>query len=41
MNAPSPVRTRLDEALAQIPRAYGLLIDGSLRGQAAERSGLG
>jgi len=31
MNAPSYIRTLLDEALAQIPSACILLIDGVLR----------
>ncbi len=36
MNAPSYIRTRLDEALAQIPSAYSLLIDGVLRRETTE-----
>jgi len=36
MNAPSPIRTRLDEALARVPKAYSLLIDGALVGGAAD-----
>jgi betaine-aldehyde dehydrogenase len=36
MNAPAQVRTRLDEALAQVPKTYRLLIDGALHDQAAD-----
>ncbi|HEX2508970.1 MAG TPA: aldehyde dehydrogenase family protein [Microvirga sp.] len=36
MNAPALIRTRLDEALARIPKAFGLLVDGRLRREAAD-----